>query len=1050
MAGITSYTRSILLSAKAALRKDQNRVPASVFQRLRQLDICAVRPTKRGTRGYGKLMIPAMCKGLVAARSRSPPGAESNVNNLRCITTARVHDVNKPRCQGRTLLSLLNARSACNKEAVLRDCITENQLDMLAITETWLNPTSEKRVCAGLLPEGYDIMSVSRQRGRGGGVALIYRTTLKCSRCSPQSKTKSFECLEVTVSTSSASLKLVIVYRPPPSSKNGLTQSDFYKEFADYMTSLQSSPANLLVIGDFNVHWENTHNSETANFHDLLETTNSTQHVNGPTHIEGHTIDLVISRSGDKVIHSVQVGPLISDHHIIQCSLNLTKPPLPKKTLSCRKLRAVDHTAVDDDIKQSELVSYHESAPGDLHNLYTRSLLNILDKHAPEKTVTVTIRPNTSWITDDILHEKRLRRKCERKWRSTGLEIHRQIFTNQRDKVNKLIQASKVSHYQAKIAQCGNDQKALFGVVKSLLNRARTSTDSTGILDADDFNQFFINKISKIYDLLGECGDEHDTSELPSPHHMLQNFVAVTIKDVVSVIAKSPTKSSTLDPWPTWMLKAHMDKLAPLVTTIVNHSLSIGLFPYEWKHALVTPILKKPSLDPCVLSHYRPISNLPFLSKVLERVVAKQLTGYLHSNKLYPTFQSAYRPNHSVETALLRVHNDIMQAIDNQQGVVMVLLDTSAAFDTIPHDMLLHRLQHRFGITGTVLKWITSYLTGRSQSVVYGGKTSKPLPVPHGVPQGSVLGPILFSMFTSPISDIVSQHNIKFHLYADDTQIYLTFNFRENHSIHNTMNLLQLCIAGVMSWMTKNKLKINGDKTEMMILSSPKLRTRVELSVLEIGDTTISASPTIRNLGSWFDQAATMVDHVKFVCRTGFYHLHNIARIRNILTRDATEKLIHAFITSRLDNCNSLLVNVPSSIIKQLQRVQNAAARVVVRKTKRDSISEILHQLHWLPVQQRIIFKVLCVTFKCFHGSAPTYLSDLVQPYVPSRSLRSTNQHLLCQPSSHTRTYGERSFSVAAPKLWNDLPLSIRVCNEYTTFKNLVKTHLFRNAFPDF
>ena len=143
-------------------------------------------------------------------------------------------------------------------------------------------------------------------------------------------------------------------------------------------------------------------------------------------------------------------------------------------------------------------------------------------------------------------------------------------------------------------------------------------------------------------------------------------------------------------------------------------------------------------------------------------------------------------------------------------------------------------------------------------------------------------------------------------------------------------------------------------------------------------------------------------------------------------------------------------MNVPSSIIKQLQRVQNAAARVVVRKTKRDSISEILHQLHWLPVQQRIIFKVLCVTFKCFHGSAPTYLSDLVQPYVPSRSLRSTNQHLLCQPSSHTRTYGERSFSVAAPKLWNDLPLSIRVCNEYTTFKNLVKTHLFRNAFPDF
>ena len=526
----------------------------------------------------------------------------------------------------------------------------------------------------------------------------------------------------------------------------------------------------------------------------------------------------------------------------------------------------------------------------------------------------------------------------------------------------------------------------------------------------------------------------------------LPYFSPVTFREVHGIITKSPAKSSRLDPWPTWMVKLHLNSLIPIVTSIVSQSLSSAVFPSEWKRAVVTPLLKRPSADAQVFSNYRPVSNLPFISKVVERVVANKLSAYLLESDLYPRFQSAYRKNHSVETALLRVQNDILQAIDTQEGVILILLDLSAAFDTISHDILLFRLKQRFGLTGNVLRWIASYLDGRSQVVVYNGQASSPLPVPHGVPQGSVLGPMLFSLYTSPICDIVDKHNMQFHLYADDAQVYLRFNFKTSSTTDTALTLAEQCISDVSNWMTLNKLKLNCNKTEFMILTSPRIRPNLATPDITIGDCPISASSTLRNLGSWFDQSLTMDEHVKAVCKTCYFHLHNIAAIRNSLTRNATEKLMHAFITSRLDSCNSLLINVSATSINKLQRVQNTAARIVTRKTKRDSISSILKDLHWLPIKQRIMFKAMCVTHKCVYGQAPTYLSELIHLYVPTRSLRSADKLRLSEPSARLKTYGDRSFAVAAPKMWNNLPLSLRECSNFDSFKKVLKTFLFRNA----
>ena len=212
------------------------------------------------------------------------------------------------------------------------------------------------------------------------------------------------------------------------------------------------------------------------------------------------------------------------------------------------------------------------------------------------------------------------------------------------------------------------------------------------------------------------------------------------------------------------------------LATIVNASLSCACaeFPTELKKAFLTPLIKKIILDCEIFKNYRPVSNLSFISKLVERVVCVQLVEHLKTN-LYEIFQSAYRQLHSTETALLCVQNDPLQAVDNEGGAILVLLDLSAAFDTIDHQKWLNLLNQSFGIRGVALKWFESYLKDRTQTVQIGPCTSTTVILRYGVPQGSVLGPILFTMYTTSPGNIIRKHGLNFHLYAADTQLYISF-----------------------------------------------------------------------------------------------------------------------------------------------------------------------------------------------------------------------------------------------------------------------------------
>ena len=358
----------------------------------------------------------------------------------------------------------------------------------------------------------------------------------------------------------------------------------------------------------------------------------------------------------------------------------------------------------------------------------------------------------------------------------------------------------------------------------------------------------------------------------------------------------------------------------------------------------------------------------------MEKIVCCQIKDHLNSNGLQEPFQSAYRELNSTETALLRVRTDILRCIDDGKAVavvMVVLLDLSAAFDTVDHALLLNRLKNTFDICGTALAWISSYLKDRSFRVSVGDTTSSSQDLRYGIPQGSVVGPLYFVLYTWCIGTIILKYNIHYHMYADDVQLYLPFNAKSEHDIRFAIDKLSSCINEINEWMTMNKLKLNGEKTEFFLASSQHNLPHLKDICINICGSIISQSVTIRNLGVIFDQTMStwsMSEHVKHSAASVNYHLRNIYRIRRYITIDSCYKLVRSLVLSRLDYANSMLYGITSKDRKKLQSLQNRAARVVFRSDRRHPSAPLLRDLHWLPLESRIVFKLLLLTYKGIKG----------------------------------------------------------------------------------
>ena len=946
----------------------------------------------------------------------------------------------------------VNCRSVRNKADYLNDFITENDYDCVAITESWLSSTEEENevTISALVPSSYKLLHVPRQEGRGGGVAFICKNHYK-TKLENGFTARSFESMTVVMNAGSFTLRFVIIYRVPPSPANKLKNSMFLEELSDYLESVATLSGKVVLVGDFNVHWDNPQNTERIELATLLDSYDLKQHVEGPTHTEGHTLDLLITHTSDNLVRECKIRDFVSDHNAVDITFNCCKDHPSRKTVARRNLKSLGTSSFTQDLDDLLTGPLPESLD-DLVCFYNTSLVNLLDKHAPIKERQVVDRDTKKWMTDEILIKKRQRRKAEQKWRKTRDEGNRQEYKLLCDEVKDLVQRAKSEFYVNEIKACEGDQKKLYKVVDTVLGRYKPEvlpTADSNLMLAERFNCFFTSKIATIRQKLSDL--ESTTEEL-SFHsvdviqkqytHQMNEFEQSTEDEIAKIVTKSSKATCSLDALPTPLVKENVLKLAPIINKIVNKSLTSGKFPSQLKSAIVRPLLKKSSLDSEELKNYRPVSNLSFVSKVIEKVIASRLIQHMEENNLLDAFQSAYKSAHSTESALLRVHNDIMCAVDQHKGLLLILLDLSAAFDTVDHNILMSFLENHIGIGGTALNLLRSYLSDRTQCVSINGVFSELSSLAFGVPQGSVLGPIIFCTYTLPVGAILRKHGLQYHIYADDTQVYCTTDLENTEE---ALKRVSQCISDIRTWMIQNKLKINDDKTEFLFIRSPKSIVKENINV-KVGSETITPSSAARNLGVMFDEYMNMNKHIASVCKSAHYQLRNIRAIRALLPYDAAAALVHALITSKLDYCNSILYGLPDKKINLLQRIQNIAARIIAQCPKYCHITPVLKELHWLPVEIRIQFKIALFVYRCINNQAPGYLAELVKTRTYVYETRSLKKQLLHTPRSKL-TYGDRSFSNCGPYVWNTLPLTIRQSSTIELFKKKLKTFLFQKHF---
>ncbi|KAI2645286.1 hypothetical protein H4Q32_028264 [Labeo rohita] len=416
-----------------------------------------------------------------------------------------------------------------------------------------------------------------------------------------------------------------------------------------------------------------------------------------------------------------------------------------------------------------------------------------------------------------------------------------------------------------------------------------------------------------------------------------------------------------------------------------------------------------------------PLDPIPsHLLQAISPTLLPALTHIINTSLLTGTFPTAFK----------QARNSSLDA--NQSGFTQLKLHY------FNHQILLSTLSS-LGITGIPLRWFESYLTGRSFRVAWGGEVSKAHHLVTGVPQGSVLGPLLFSIYTTSLGPIIQAHGFSYHCYADDMQLYLSFQPDDP----TVAARISGCLADISEWMKAHHLQLNLAKTELLIF--PATLTLQHDFTISLGTLTITPSSSARNLGVILDDRLTFKDHIAKTAQSCRFALHNIRKIRPFLTEQATQLLVQALVISRLDYCNALLAGLPSCTIKPLQMIQNAAARLVFNKPKRAHVTPLFITLHWLPIAARIKFKTLMLAYRTTTGSAPAYLHSLLPIYTPSRTLRSASERRLIVASQRGTKSLSRTFSYTVPGWWNDLPTAIRNANSLTTFKRLLKTHLFRH-----
>ena len=964
-------------------------------------------------------------------------------------------------------LACFNVRSLGNKLPGVIELLKDKNIAVCCITESWLKVKDSAKF-AEIHDYGFDIFSAPR-KGKGGGVAFIFNPEIVKPVRNNVTTYSSFEILECVIQTTTL-LRLCVVYRCTQVKSQDTycdtKLSKFMIEFEDYLDSLLTKNGAPIICGDFNIHVENDNDKAAQNFKALYESRGFIQHVGAPTHVAGGTLDLVLTRENvaDAIpIRNISVNPdtgTSSDHYFV----SFNAPYQTSNTQSARKeekeiryLNKIDVEKFRADLESSLLSSKTYQSLDEAVSLYTDVLQCTLDLHAPvvRKKFKVTKSPWWNRACQEACTERRRAERAMKKAkkRQENVSETKKSYKDTCVQAASVIENARNDFYRSKLNNLTGDPRGTYKVINSLLDKEygadKIPNGESDEKVANSLKDFFDNKVKQIYSNISQDSPQNSDIDILNGHQVpdsdMSAFRPITKPELLEVIKEMPNKACALDPIPMWLFRNCLPELIDIVHYIINESLRTGTFPTSLKTAMVRPGLKKPSLDSDELKNYRPISNLTYLSKIIEKIVHKQISQYVETHDLFSKYQSGYRKSHGCETAVTKIHNDILLMVDKRDNVVLLLLDLSAAFDTINHELLLKKLNNMYGIKGKVQQWLESYLSDRKFKVVVKSSSSGTCLLEIGVPQGSILGPLLFILYTKDLEAIVTRYGFSVHLYADDTQVYFSLDV---HSENPDLTAVSRCFAEIKAWMAVNYLKLNETKTEFMDIGLYKS----PITSLNLDGVMIESCKKARNLGFMFDHTMSLNEQITAISQVCYINLRNLERIGSKLPMDLKTQLVHSNILSHIDYCNAVYGGLTEANIQRLQKIQNDSVRFIFNlygSARRTHITPFLKKLHFLPVKYRIRFKITLLVFKCLNNMAPNYLAELInRRSTKSKSVRLDNDlFLLDIPPKPQYVRTEAAFAFSGPKMWNELPYNLRCIADIKVFKKELKTYYFNIAF---
>lgn len=914
------------------------------------------------------------------------------------------------------------------KLSCFQDIAYMNNLDVLVLVETWLtNYICDKEI----LPVGYNIIRRDRRvEKRGGGVLLAVKETIKTETFNFDSDV--LELVSVVIMSPCSKVLVAVCYRPPNSS------NDFVCELNRFLKLVSESQfKDVVLIGDFNypnVNWTDGSGFscvgvETA-FTNIIAEYNYIQLVQSPTR-GNNIIDLVLT-TNEHLIDNIEVTSddcisLHSDHNALIFNLCLYREPKQSVNRVVYNYARGDFDGLVNALWNTPLLDIVQNERQDVNTAWSKwknTFLKVVNRFIPQTNLKRSFTP--PYITKDLLHAIKKKESLRRKAKASNTPELWDKFRKERQRLKCWIKAAKKAYISGLSESISNDSKPFWRFFKAKSSKSSLPDVmkhgdlrlSTSNQKADAFNIYFVS-------VFNNCNDNSPPVPCTLPESL--DSIAITESQVQSLLRNLiESKATGPDGIPGCLLKRCSQVIAPSLCALFEISIESGVVPSEWKLANVVPVPKKG--DTQEVTNYRPISLLSVVSKVLERVVFSQVVFFV-KNSLY-SLQHGFRSNRSSVTQLLKVLHDVGSALDSGREIDLIYLDFAKAFDSVPHKKLIGKLQS-YGISGSLLRWFENYLCDRKQRVVVEGASSSFLDVTSGVPQGSVIGPLLFILYVNDLPDTTKSSTVA--LFADDSKCYRAIQSQTDR------DLLQHDLDSMAQWSLTWQLRFNVSKSFLLRVS----RKRVSSNYMyHLNNEPVTNVATHVDLGLIVSSELKWSPHIISCTAKANRMLGFLRRNCTLLTDIKCRHLLYlSLVRSHLSYGSEIWAPQGSSRdLTLLEGVQRRATKFILQNYEL-SYPERLRELKLLPISYWLELKDLIFFFKCLHGLFDFDISQFVtfSSNVVSRT-RSNQQKMLKSNPCRTSLFRD-SFFNRIVFLWNSLPLETRECSVFSTFKRKLHTH---------